>query len=217
MIILPRSVYFHIPKTGGTWTRHALKVAVKDFLEDVRPPLTGHWYNLRLEHISPANAPKELLRDKFLFTFVRNPITWYQSTWAQRNDCGWSDPDVLVIDRLFKGSEFNEFVLGCMERFPGGMLTRIYKEFTGEDLQRVDYIGKQENLRQDLITALTKAKEGFNAEIIKNMAQLNVISRRAGYGEKRKYRREVFEKLLEYEKWVFDSFGYKPIESEVIK
>lgn len=64
MIVLPKSVFYHVPKTGGSWVAEGVKQAFKDY--EV-PYGYGH------------ASPVQCAVDKPSFCFVRNPYTWYRS------------------------------------------------------------------------------------------------------------------------------------------
>lgn len=64
MIVLPKSVFYHVPKTGGSWIAEGINASFKDF--EV-PFGYGH------------ASPMQVAMDKPSFCFVRNPYTWYKS------------------------------------------------------------------------------------------------------------------------------------------
>lgn len=70
MIVLPKSVFYHVPKTGGSWIAEGIKVAFKEY----EVPF-GY------AHASPVQC----MVNKPSFCFVRNPYTWYRS---YRNSTG---------------------------------------------------------------------------------------------------------------------------------
>lgn len=64
-IILPKSVFYHVPKTGGSWIAEGIWGAFKEY--EV-PDGYGH--------ASPMEYDSG---DKPSFCFVRHPFTWYRS------------------------------------------------------------------------------------------------------------------------------------------
>lgn len=188
-------IFYHIPKTGGTWVTNVLKHMYGNdakklgdkFVEDL---------GLFDVHVDPKTVTSD---GRFSFAFVRDPVDWYRSRWARSVEQGWSNHN--VIGRELKSGNFDEFVKNCMTKFPEGMLSETYRRF--ED---VDFIGRYENLREDLIKALTLADVEFDARVIREFGAVNVTDRetkslaRFGYGTKKK--------LKENEKYIYERFGY---------
>lgn len=80
MIVLPKSVFYHVPKTGGSWIAEGINASFKEF--EV-PYGYGH------------ASPVQCAVDKPSFCFVRNPYTWYKS---YRNSTG-EDIEKLIEQR----------------------------------------------------------------------------------------------------------------------
>lgn len=205
-IVLPKSMFFHIPKTGGTWVTHALRGGANVQREFV--PLFDHWFNLQAEHVTPDDTLDEIKGGKLLFTFVRNPATWYQSQWAFKDRNAFSNKD-HILSKECASDDFNEFVTNCLDRFPEGMLSKVYKEFLGENLDKMDFIGRQESLREDLITVLELAEEEFNKTFIKGLGVVNVVGKGPEYRGRTKYKKDVLKRLIKVENWAFRRFGYE--------
>lgn len=69
MVISPKFIWIHIPRTGGTWTRALLQRTLPpELLTEVRYP--GH---------NPIYDVDESLRNVPIFWFVRNPWDWHVS------------------------------------------------------------------------------------------------------------------------------------------
>ena len=205
-IILPKSVFFHIPKTGGNWVRQAIGNS-GTIPWTIYAPEIEHHLTLQTDHIPPSHMNTE---GKFTFTFVRNPLTWYQSFWRYRRmeakDGQTMWRDAFILDEKCKAETFNKMVVNSIEKFPEGFITSLYQEFVGKDLKKVDFIGKQENLENDFIIALNKAGETFNEEAIRKTAKVNVSN--PLWGKECEYDSKVKERVKEIEKWTFEMFGY---------
>lgn len=136
-----RTVFIHVPRTGGTWVQEALADA-KCFRQFGRK---------QLEHLSWTDFVYSGSFDRWKrrvpFGFVRNPITWYQSTWAyctgKKRRFSYPVPSPHI------GETFRDFVLRVTKDNPGA-LGFTYKYF----LQGVRYIGRFERLRRDLVAIL---------------------------------------------------------------
>src|SRR5438876_9097192 len=69
MLIFKDAVFLHVPKTGGTWVKAAVtnaRLDFEDYIVDGDP------------HGDLSNCP---FRDRFIFAFVREPLSRYRSYW----------------------------------------------------------------------------------------------------------------------------------------
>lgn len=172
-ILLPTATFLHIPKCGGSWAVRAMSAAGIPL--SVEPPDGQH-----------AVAATE---GRFVFTFVRYPLTWYASFWNFRWNAagGHGKPleailqddarrcdepiDECLVDECGRPRPFADFVEQCLSRHPG-FLSRKYALYT----PKAHFIGRQESLCQDLLAALRQAKAVFDADIIRQMPKVNVAS-----------------------------------------
>lgn len=164
MLILPKSCFLHVPKTGGSWVRKAIKaagIACEDFS-------LGNNH-----HPGLADCPTP---DKFKFAFVRHPLSLYRSYWQYKMTYGWDAEN--LIDNTCRSNDFHTFVATVLEKLPG-IYSRSLHEFVGPPQQPIDFIGKYENLVEDLITALHRAGEQFNPAAIRNLPPYNVSNKQA--------------------------------------
>lgn len=132
------SRFLHLPKTGGAWILKCLEYAEIDFQEidperKIRGGHTGYYYN------------KER---GFSFSFIRNPFDWYRSLFkfniGTQTRPEWEQEDI------------NKFVRDMTTS--GHSLFEISKYFFGYDYE-ISFIGKYENLYEDLIDSLNFAIE----------------------------------------------------------
>ena len=140
----------HIPKTGGTYIRKILDLLSIKGIEkaqhhDSFPELLNI---LSLKDLSGITV----------ICFIRHPLTWYQSRWAYRLSSvqGWQGHD---LDFFCASNDFNIFVNNCID-YSGGELGWASKKMNKfinnipNGLKTI--IGKQENLHNDLISALIR-------------------------------------------------------------
>ena len=169
-IVLPGATFLHIPKCGGTWVFQAMSAA--GLAPQVVPPDGQH-----------AITATE---GRFVFTFVRHPLTWYASFWnfrwseaarrggpiEERLREGAGQADELIDDCLVDGCgrprPFAAFVEQCVARHPG-FLSRKYDLYTA----RVDFVGRQESLCEDLLAALRRSGVAFDAAAVRRAPKVN--------------------------------------------
>lgn len=207
---LPHSVFFHIAKTGGTW--------VRDVIRHMEIP-SEEWYcdfhtdHKKCFHQGPLYYD---CNDAFTFAFVRHPLSLYQSYWSfkMRNPHIRSAHDANVLKDTFE-----EYGWTVVEKFPDGIVSNTYKQFCGENLEQLSYIGRQESLTEDLITALSMAGEQFDPEFIRAFHPRNVSSCMPEFREQCQYSPELKAAVLQAEKWALDTFGYSDdiLESQLVK
>jgi hypothetical protein len=172
---LPKSLFVHIPRTGGMWVRAALHAAKVPIWEVG----TRHtWIDQLRENprcmdspVAPLYLEKVLCRSKGAklpatrgsFAFVRNPVTWYQSWWAFMMQERWSKGTVrpYTHEKLVYSQDFNEFVDKSLYHFPG-YLSATYDLF----LDGVSLVYKLEDLPYSLIQALDRFKEKYDRKKI---------------------------------------------------
>lgn len=158
-LVLPRSIFFHLPKTGGTFVRRTIEdlgipaEEVGDVHEDV----------LAFSRLHP-----ELLGNRYVFTFVRHPLSWWQSYWAHRFLHGWAIDHPM--DRECNDNDFSRYlsrVLACEWRTH---YMDMYRAFV---VERTDFVGRQEHLVQDLARALVNAGEKFDVASVGRLGFTN--------------------------------------------
>lgn len=188
MLILPKSCFIHVQKTGGTWIRKAIRSTVAGATPFA---IDNDW------HRGIADCP---VPERFLFTFVRHPFTWFPSYWRFQTKQNWVEPTEL--DRLCQAETFDEFMRNVFDRCPG-----IYSQWiqiaVGEP-RRINCVGRYENLADDLVAALRCAGEEFDEAVIRSHPPENV-------GDKSlpaELTDEFKAAILRTEFYVFDRFGY---------
>lgn len=149
-VIIPfsNSRFIHVPKTGGTWVLEAMdSIGLKHELinpeEDIRGGHTGFYYKQR---------------DAFSFGFVRNPFDWYRSFYKFNKGLVTRTSGRLGLKR-WSTEDVNEFVFDSIEN--GHHFSSQLKYFFG-NFYEISFIGKYENLCEDLIKAMYLSGEFFD-------------------------------------------------------
>ncbi len=132
--------FVHLPKTGGTWVKKALRSLIPDLVEP----------DERKGHLNWSEVPSD-----FVFGFVRDPATWYESYWSHRKT--YKDWDEHPVDDIIRRTpDFEAFVHEAVERWPG-FLSNYYEVWLGPP--DAIFVGRFERLLEDTISALIAAGE----------------------------------------------------------
>lgn len=165
-LLLPKSAFIHIPRTGGSSVRIALRQAGFSVKRKDETGLESTTWNQRTH--AKLTDVLEQCPDRFLFAFVREPVAWYRSYWATRTltKQQWTLPQYPEEREAWgDGRLFPQWVESICELCPG-FLCRIYEEYTGFKrrplesdaiLQRTGqrvWVGRTERLQDDLNFAL---------------------------------------------------------------
>jgi len=126
---------------------------------------------------------REEYKDFFKFTFVRNPYTkiisaWkYSNTYSKENDFYYKDSEEIHQDDY----EFDEYLKEAKETctdyaYFHSFITQTDHLINSENKIDFDFIGKLENLKEDLITVLTKLniKDHIHLETNEGLIPLNL-------------------------------------------
>jgi len=195
-LILPKSVFLHIPKTGGIWVRNAIeRTNIKTFEFGEQH---SH-FNELLKY-----RDKQFYEKKSIFTFIRHPLSWYQSRWAFRIKHGWQLRHPL--DFNCASNDFCTFVKNCIEYKPEGWVSWLYQSFIDKAPKNV-VVGKQENLAGDLIDILHGAGEIFDEQL---MLSTNRANESNMHGKSSKemavYTTDLIDEVLDVEKLIVDRY-----------
>jgi hypothetical protein len=155
---LQHSIILHIPKTGSEWVRMACKRSIEVPIEEI----SDH-------HANMAKVREELNGQTPLFiTFVRHPVSWFQSIWKYWKDSG-NYPGPCDGFELDEGFSFSDMVDHYIEESKeGSPVTEFFETYTGsEGSGDCLFVGRTENLVDDFVFALKIAGETFDEGIIR--------------------------------------------------
>lgn len=167
-----KSVIYHIPKCGGSWVKEAIKRSGIEF--HLCHEVAKHEWGLGRNHSTPANIDPNCRDGKFAFCFVRMPVEWYRSIWSYRMkklrqgrkrakkfpaDWAWDDDP-------------GKFANNLCDLFPNGFVSELYENYT----PFCNYVGHQENLREDLAEALALAGEDFDPIVLQRLGKKNSVA-----------------------------------------
>jgi len=188
------SIFLHIPKTGGNFVTTCLRD-----LNIVNKETYNKHYDLEHLFLPPsvqADGKKKFIRyalrqifspfprqvkKPFTFCFVRNPISWYESWykymsqdsrrwkyWGDNNDLNQWHPNSPLNG--LGDDNFNQMIKNILNNRPG-YVSEMYSLYTNRG---VDFIGKQENLVEDLIKVLSIMGIDFDTNHIRNYGKVGV-------------------------------------------
>jgi hypothetical protein len=125
-------------------------------------------------HADLGTLDETVLQGKLRFAFVREPLSWYSSWWRHRHTFGdWNDAEPL--DPMGR-APFAEFLNEVMSKFPQGFLSSFFERFTGPPSGEIEFVGRYEQLVDDLVVALNLAGERFDEVAIRSLPPVNVSS-----------------------------------------
>lgn len=198
-----RSVFYHVPKTGGIWVKEAMRKSGLRY-DRCKNMKVGQAFGLKREHATPGVVCTEHKDGLFSFCFVRHPVGWYKSFWCYRVKTQYLDRK-FPADRLWD-DEFEKFILQILEAYPDGFVTQVYQYYVGEDAKEIDFIGRQENLADDLVTVLSLAGEDFDEERLRATRWRNISAANRKFGDLCTLSDQTEKRILDVEAWVISHF-----------
>lgn len=221
----------HVPKTGGTWCRTAIKAAGISYFESgpAHFPTRVSRIHAAFRHARDTIMVKNWEKKKqqhvrrFVFGFVRHPLTWLESAWADALERGKTPGYKPSLKKpwfwfhrcyAWDFTELIDNVIKLKIDVPSrAMLARLgYHTIDGirwyPDEHTLDFIGRNENLIDDFVHALRFADEQFDERRIRAVKPQRVSSRLAKYKDKLVWRSDQRKAIYEANRQLFDDFGY---------
>ena len=196
-LVLPRSVFFHFPKTGGYFVREVIKRSGVAFHAD--NPEDHSFHNIDPARIDQAAA------GRLKFIFARHPMEWYASYWNHRNHVGWEGalhPGWNAV-QIYQARGADTFT---------GFLEQVLAEgvpFISQHrplFEQMDRVGRFEDLREELCRIFAQAGEAIDCGLIRTLTAQNVIPYREG--ARFQVPRALYARMVELEAWAFERLGY---------
>ena len=224
-VILPHSAFIHVPKTGGTWCRIAIRKARLPHFESGPDNKLSHTHasideaHARIRMRNWRKGDKTKVK-RFTFGFVRNPLTWLGSRWADalRKYGGVANHDISAWFKEAFDHDFPKFVDNVIRIQPDApsieMLGRLgYRKglndhwVSGEHV--VDFVGRNESLVNDFFKAMRMAGEKINEKAIRSLARQRVASRLRRYKQQIKWTSDQAHAIWKANQQLCDRYGYE--------
>lgn len=198
-LILTKSCFLHIPKTGGSSVRLSLQSAGANVSKECE---TGHAnmpFNRRAH--MPLHEAKEWHAGPF-FTFVRHPVSWYASYYAHRVSAPWTLPQQTLERFAWRNwnHSFSDWVHGitAAPNFAGG----YFQRYIGPEVM----VGRVEFLEHDLFRFLDQLEEPYKDITV---MQTNVSKIKVDITE------EDRRMILSAERWLLEHFYQGQLEPAI--
>jgi len=181
MIVLKNSIFYDIPKTGGSWVSEGLVAYMK-----------GEFV-LGSSH-SPPGVFKEKEKEckgRLKFAFIRHPVEWYRSYYASRVASGQTEQ--------VNFSEFLDYAFYEKPCFFNDKPWTTYGNYLKPFL-KCDFIGRTEKLAVDLGKALDMAGEEYHPDRLLDRPKVNESTRTVSVDD-------IDIRLIEKkEKWIINKY-----------
>ena len=200
-------ILYHIPKCGGIWAKEALRRSlVNPATEYGRCKSSGQLndFHVYREHATPDGTSEKDKAGRYSVVFVRHPFTWYRSFWAFRIKSKSYDPK-FPLDQLMDTS-YEVFIRKVLDKYPEGFCSSLFRCYVGDDLSKVQFIGRQENLEDHLVHAMRFAQQEFDEGRLRRTKMINVAGIDPKFDELTRLPDRLLSDLGKAEQWAIDTF-----------
>lgn len=140
------------------------------------------------------------LKSPVYVAFVRHPVSWWLSLWRYRQTVGWDMEN--DIDIKCCSADYNSFIEKVLCNKPGAC-SRIFRQFVETGTSSDQFVGRYENLFNDLLFILEKSGVEFNKSYLTKMKDVRL---NASTGEIPELLSELSEALLKSEFNIISQF-----------
>ena len=196
-LVLPKSIFFHVGRTAGHFVRSAVR------------QMSIPTYEVGAFHDWPSSiALSEAEKKRLHFCFVRHPIAWLRSYWCLQMQSGWSSDSYSVVAQ---SDCFAEFLEKLIEAFPDGPVSQVFAPF----VMQCDQVGRQEDLKRDLLRILTKAGEAVVPSVLEQMGH-SAVEVDPRIRDAARAPADVLERVMQAEATFCERWGYRDIPRDAI-
>lgn len=211
MLLSKYFVFVHFPRAGGTFIRKTLEKHMPTDSEMVLQP--GH---------ETVNDIPDIYQNILRFGFIRNPWDWYVSVYSGWRGMKKIRPDAFrghKLDKIADGNSeigFQTFLVRFLNKDqPSCDMSWVYNNIYGFTEKELDidppglYIGRFENLREELLSFIQKSGMPISEALNKAISEdppINNFKRRP-YAEY--YDDELRDLVYEHDRAIIDKYGYQ--------
>lgn len=194
-----KSIFFQYHRSGSSWVRQAIidLLEPKEYTDSAKKvkqkDRQQYDFGLFNRHTPPTGV-----ENKFTFCFIRHPVDWYKSMWSARMSRDRKiDPRFILASSW--DTDFEKFVTKSLNLFPDeGFITKSFRYF-----KNVNFVGRYESLKEDLIVALVCAGEQFDDSKI---SDIPVNQSKKEIKDNIKISSRMENMILKKEKWIINKF-----------
>lgn len=176
-LLTTRTLFIHVPKTGGSTVRTMIEKSVGSCKESGPLEIEDHYGFGEVVAAHPG-----IDRGRVSFGFVRHPVAWLKSRWAWAVVSGLPGKALRIPSAaahwmtLCWSDDFEIFTENYLERYPGICTQTTFRMLGLWHDRPVDQIGRTENLVADLERILEEAGERFDAAALRSCAHERVAA-----------------------------------------
>jgi hypothetical protein len=195
VLIFKEAVFLHVPKTGGTWVKAAVTNAGLEFEE---------YFVEGDAHGDLSYCP---FRDRFIFAFVREPLSLYRSYWRYKMGqsgmtTNWDAQNPFDVE--YAAPTFEGFVENVLRLEPG-WCSRMFEDYVGPPTCEINFVGRFESLVDDLVQALRMTGATFDERAIRATSPINVSTVAPALAQ---WRNDLAQRVRHSEHMAIKRFGY---------
>lgn len=141
VILRDCNLFIHIPRCGGSYTIEVLKALGLVRLRMYDNP-----------HVTPSFF--QYYQNIFRFAFVRHPFEWLKSYYRLKRATA-RHPAIWLDNMIDSTTDFKSWIHKIYSHKPQVVGDYMYP-YIGKGTSRIEFVGKYENLKEDLKLAITK-------------------------------------------------------------
>jgi len=202
--LLSHCNFVHIPKCGGTALNTALwrlGVITDRDSQVISTPAYGHLFASQM----PENG-------KPFFSFVRHPVSWWMSFyhWNKNPEHSrFSEPERATASFDEWVRDYGQFWLG---QYTASVMRYLGRDSRFPTSNKVELVGRTENLFKDLKTILTEVRQPHNVDVLEDLIS-GRLKLEPTYSNVQSYGRNAVsnesKKLIyDCESYMYRNFGY---------
>lgn len=138
-VVMPNSIFVHIPRCRGQWLRKVLGNMYPE-----KGKRKEHREGRKAVHESIKDVPDDVKKNRMSFGFVRHPLDWVKSRWSHKHRFGVSKhalcPLHVAYNDCHVASSLEETIQNITILHPG-LVSRMMFHMVGE----CDVIGRMED------------------------------------------------------------------------